>query len=434
MGPAKILESIKEAVRPYYLKWLYFPITGGGRPSYFRECWKYPDAAPGRPAGDEADLLFFPMTDWHTRIQRTQHLARTLAGLGHRCFYVNPHLGRQFHQPYPFSRKRRAKQLEPGVVEAHIHLPREPVFHHRALSGSETGQLVREIEALLDAHRSRRLLQIASLPLWLDAAKRLRERRGAALVYDCHDVLHGFRVIAPELIEAEDEMFRASDLVVFSSRHLLESNVTRLPWLAEKSVLVRNAVDESWLRDPEAALPPASGQVVVGYVGALDFWFDTEAIELAARRHPEWRFELVGRVEHEPIRRLERYPNVSFRGEIPHEHLHRHLARYRVALIPFLRTELTLGTNPIKLYEYFSHGLPVVSTRLPEMEDYSPLVYLADSAGHMVEQMARAAAEDDAVLRQQRIRTAHRETWPVRAEALREAFARLAPAPLAGPL
>ncbi|MBK9169701.1 MAG: hypothetical protein IPM24_19885 [Bryobacterales bacterium] len=50
------------------------PHHGGGRPSYFRECWKYPDAAPGRPAGDEADLLFFPMTDWHTRIQRTQHL------------------------------------------------------------------------------------------------------------------------------------------------------------------------------------------------------------------------------------------------------------------------------------------------------------------------------------------------------------------------
>ncbi|MBK9169700.1 MAG: hypothetical protein IPM24_19880 [Bryobacterales bacterium] len=210
------------------------------------------------------------------------------------------------------------------MVEAHIHLPREPVFHHRALSGSETGQLVREIEALLDAHRSRRLLQIASLPLWLDAAKRLRERRGAALVYDCHDVLHGFRVIAPELIEAEDEMFRASDLVVFSSRHLLESNVTRLPWLAEKSVLVRNAVDESWLRDPEAALPPASGQVVVGYVGALDFWFDTEAIELAARRHPEWRFELVGRVEHEADPAAGTLPECQLRGEIPHEHLHRH--------------------------------------------------------------------------------------------------------------
>ena len=79
------LRSVKEAVRPFYLRWLYFPLFRGSRPAHFQDCWTYPVDELNPAAGVPPELLFLPMTDWHTRIQRTQHLARTFAAAGHRC-------------------------------------------------------------------------------------------------------------------------------------------------------------------------------------------------------------------------------------------------------------------------------------------------------------------------------------------------------------
>lgn len=86
----------------------------------------------------------------------------------------------------------------------------------------------------------------------------------------------------------------------------------------------------------------------------------------------------------------------------------------------FLVNDLTLATNPIKLYEYFSVGLPVVSTRLPEVELFGDLVYLADSPGGFSEMSSNAMREQDESLRERRIRTARQESWHARAELLLE--------------
>lgn len=426
-APSKIL---KEYLRPYYLKWLYFPLLPHKMPSYFRLCWRYPevalqDAARAMgAAGDDPDVLFLPMTDWHTRVQRTQHFARSLVSAGHRCFYLNPHLGREFPKPYPFSSGPRYLEIEPGIVEAHVHLRREPVFHQRRLEVAETDEVVRALGHWIEASGSKRMVQMVSFPLWLEAAAELRERYGAPIIYDCHDVLSGFRLVARSLVDAEENVFRAADLVVFSSRHLLETNTAGKPWLREKSVLIRNAVEEAWLLQPELRDDRArQRQVVIGYIGALDFWFDIEAVEKAARKHPEWRFELVGRVEDTHIqRRLAGLANVYFRGEIPHGELHARLAEFDVGLIPFLRNELTMGTNPIKLYEYFSHGMPVVSVQLPELEDYSQHVYLYQHAAEFVTQLERAVEEPPGAMRRERMRVARNENWTARTRMLREAM------------
>ena len=57
--------------------------------------------------------------------------------------------------------------------------------------------------------------------------------------------------------------------------------------------------------------PFAVPSPVAGYVGALDSWFDIEAMEAAAAQNPDCRFILAGRVEFEPIRRLQAFPTWS---------------------------------------------------------------------------------------------------------------------------
>src|SRR5229473_319215 len=167
----KLLASSKEAIRPFYLRWLYFPLFPARFPSHFSDCWNFPVSAPPPPAaGAGPDILFLPMTDWHTRIQRTQHLARTFASRGHRCFYLNPHLGREFPRPYVFSNSPQLSILEPLVAEVHVHLPLEPVFHDRLLSKPESLQIASAFRTLFQAGGAKQSIQIVSFPLWLDVA------------------------------------------------------------------------------------------------------------------------------------------------------------------------------------------------------------------------------------------------------------------------
>jgi glycosyltransferase involved in cell wall biosynthesis len=96
-----------------------------------------------------------------------------------------------------------------------------------------------------------------------------------------------------------------------------------------------------------------------------------------------------------------------------------------VAIIPFLSCPLTLATNPIKLYEYFACGLPVVSTRLPEMDQFPGLVYLADNPDEFLVQIEKALQEDDPALRSRRRDVARQESWMARCAQLVEEIRKL---------
>ena len=65
-----------------------------------------------------------------------------------------------------------------------------------------------------------------------------------------------------------------------------------------------------------------------------------------------------------------------------------------MGLIPFRINELTRNVNPIKLREYFSAGLPVVSTRLPECSQFPEWCSVADSREEFLAFCESAIATD----------------------------------------
>lgn len=420
--------ALKELVRPYF-RWMYLGLFPDQRVYYFSNCWRYPsyELRLGLPpetqktatAGAMPDLLFFPMNDWHTRIQRSQQLAWAFAELGHRSIYFNPHLGCEYPSPYLASRRSRLSVLGRHLFEFHVHLSREHVFHRRMPSPPENRRIIGAASEMVAALKIREAIQIVSFPIWMETALALRRAYGFPIIYDCHDYLGGFDHVAPEIVAAEPGLLAASDLVAFASGPLMETMLASAPEAAGRALLVRNAVDTDHFR-----LPPSvrrENGKVIGYVGALERWFDVEAVERAARDHPEWTFILVGRVDSPHLSALRACPNVVFAGEAPYAKLPEVLARFDVAMIPFQRTDLTLASNPIKLYEYFSLGLPVVSARLPEVGLYGDLVYLAESATEFSAQVTLAAQEDDPAKRARRIAVAQRESWAARARQLLEA-------------
>ena len=421
------MRRLKEAVRPYYLRWLYFPLRPRKRPQAFRDCWLYPfeklRGTAHLPEGLQPVLLFYPMTDWHTRTQRTQHLVRAFARQGFRCIYVNPHLGRQFETTPLFDPEHRLAHIEENIYELHIRLPKEPVFHDRLLTREEEAVVYSVIRQVLPAGAA--VIQMLSFPLWLDIARRFREEAGFPIVYDCHDLLSGFRNIGREIISAEQELLRQADLVLFSAQGLMNQYGAGL----KRAILVRNAVDARLFRhdhsgedhSPQKTMVCATS-ATVGYVGALDSWFDIEAVREAALAHPKCRFVLAGHIEYKPIRRLAALDNVELLGEIPYHRVPELLASFQVALIPFRITPLTLMTNPIKMYEYFGCGLPVVTTPLPEAQTMGDLVYLASTPPEFARQVGHALAEDDPGRRMRRREIALLESWDARARDISDEF------------
>jgi len=114
--------------------------------------------------------------------------------------------------------------------------------------------------------------------------------------------------------------------------------------------------------------------------------------------------------------------NVALEGEIAYRDLPRRMSNFDVAVIPFLRMPLTMATNPLKLYEYFCLGIPVVSTRLPEIEPFGDLVYLADTPGEFLRGVEQAVADNDPARRARRKAVAEGNTWRARCEEISRRF------------
>jgi hypothetical protein len=105
-------------------------------------------------------------------------------------------------------------------------------------------------------------------------------------------------------------------------------------------------------------------------------------------------------------------------GEVPFSDLSVILNTFDIGIIPFTITKLTLSTNPIKLYEYFGYGIPVVSSNLPEVAVFSDLVYIAESQDEFSMQLKAALAERDPDRQARRRAVALDQTWDRRAQTV----------------
>ena len=212
-------------------------------------------------------------------------------------------------------------------------------------------------------------------PLALPIAARLDRRM---MVYDVMDDLAAFAQASPGLRAAQQEALELADLVFTGGRsidagvrgrsdapvHLFPSGVE-----PEHFELART------LRKPRE-------RPVAGYVGVIDERLDLGLIGELARSLPDWDIEMVGPVFKVEPADLPRAPNLRYLGMQPYEKLPTVLAGFDVALMPFALNDATRSISPTKTLEYLAAGLPVVSTRVPDVESsFSEVVDLRDDAG-----------------------------------------------------
>jgi GT2 family glycosyltransferase/glycosyltransferase involved in cell wall biosynthesis len=358
-------------------------------------------------------IVCFPVIEWEYREQRPQHLLRELAKQGDHICYISTCLhgyGTERISSVPLE-ERVTKLLLPGN-------PRLNLYKHTPSYRSiEIG--CRAITSFLLERAFEDVVLFVHLPFWLPYALKLKEERGYPIVYDCMDDHSGFENNSIEMLRAEEELKDNSDLLVTSSQKLFdEASKTH-----SNCVLIRNAGDPEHFTAnvPESEKPIGPYErPVIGYFGAIAEWFDVEAIRKAAEAHPDWVFVLIG-YHSDEIREALSRENIHFPGEVSYQSLPAYLSVFDVCTIPFKRIPLTEATNPVKLYEYFASGKPVVARALPEIERYGDLAYLYDTPEDFVTKLESALEEDQAApVRESRKNVAHDETWEKRGLVLKE--------------
>lgn len=195
-----------------------------------------------------------------------------------------------------------------------------------------------------------------------------------------------------------------NDYIEFAS-----SNMTISNWLVKKNALktnasfavIPNAIKEIFARKlaisyDEVLTRHSKTRKTVIYSGAIwPEWFDWDIMSFLIRNRPEYDFLMIGAYNPSSdeddgrnvkgiVKELKGYSNVSFLGQISHTELIPYLKNSNVAIIPFVVNDVTEACSPLKCFEYLGASMPVVTTALPEIEEY-PLVYTAYSKEQFLE-------------------------------------------------
>lgn len=197
------------------------------------------------------------------------------------------------------------------------------------------------------------------------------------LAYDVMDDLASFRN-APQGLRLRQRRLLSEADIVFTGGRSLHRSVSAVRrtgcHLFPSGVDVEHYASAIRLR-------PARARKVAGYVGVVDERLDLDLLADLAATLPDWTLQVVGPVAKIEPDALPQAANISYLGKVDYTELPRVMAGFDVALMPFALNEATRSISPTKTLEYLAAGLPVVSTRVPDVvADYTGVVHLADTA------------------------------------------------------
>ncbi len=345
-------------------------------------------------------LVFFSDIAWDSLHQRPQHLASRLSRQA-RVLWVEPAtLGSRilispreqipgvFRMTLPaFPLNARSRRIRRLAVLASRFLP-----FRLALSGVQRALLRRGL--LLVHSPAEATVCLVENFLFMHLTRMLRAR---TVVFDYIDDAFGFTAF-PDFVRSEWlSAIRRADAVTVTSATLRQRVLDVHP---RDVRLIPNGVDferfahpagETWPPD----LPP-DGLTIIGYAGSIYPWLDFRLLEHAVESLGEYRFVFLGHLHPEvtgDMTRLLRHRNFSYLGVKPYALVPAYVRRFAAGIIPFKRTLLTEGVNPVKLYEYSAAGVPTVATDFSDdTRAFSDFVLIARTEDEFVRHIRTAVS------------------------------------------
>jgi glycosyltransferase involved in cell wall biosynthesis len=237
-------------------------------------------------------------------------------------------------------------------------------------------------------------------------------------IYYCVDEWSLFSYLDKDATVAEEKKLLERVDAVFAINHALaeakrvvnhETFVS--PHGVDHALFAQALDDATHVPDDLAAIPRPR----IGFYGTLRDWVDFDLLAHVARARPAWHVVLIGQ-ELCDVSAIADLPNVHRLGQRRHDQLPAYCKGFDVGIIPYRIDDRMQFVNPLKLREYLSAGLPVVSTAVPEVQRYGHLCHVASSPDEFVAALERALAQSGPVARGSRSAAMRSETWSARVE------------------
>jgi teichuronic acid biosynthesis glycosyltransferase TuaH len=371
---------------------------------------------PGRPAGSllSGDAVVYGAAGWDGPWLTEHQLARALARRG-RVLFVEP--PRSLLSPLRGRAlpRERLRSRDGVTVLRTLALP--PVGHPRARRLSrpwvsrQVAAAVREL-GLQPRFALAARSEDAAAPFVVSLVKDWLQAGGHLTGQD-----------AADLRRRELAAWRSADLVCAISHRLQ----VRLAEDGIDSALLRHGFDATSAPGFEQGAEPPElaglGRPVLGATGRIDARWAFTDLERLADRFPEGSVVLVGPVHpglSDPaFTRLLARPNVHRFPAVPNTELPRWLSRFDSTLVPYTDDEWQFYASPIKVWDYFYAGAPIVATGAPALGEFPDgLVHFALSPSSLPELVSAALAEDRGAGLARRREYALANTWDHRAGEL----------------
>ncbi|HVF06521.1 MAG TPA: glycosyltransferase [Frankiaceae bacterium] len=330
---------------------------------------------------DADELVVLSHLRWDWVFQRPQHLISRM-GRGRRTWFVEEPLA------VADATAPRLVTLDAGAVtRVWLEVPGDADIH-LDFTDPRAASYFAELSTLLGVPAGARDVWLYT-PMAVDLALALMPR---LFVYDVMDDLASFAQAPPELIERQRLALREAS-VVFTGGRSIHRGVQNGN---ERTFLFPSGVDVEHYA-PARDLRSAHDRPVAGYVGVIDERLDLHLVRDLAAALPEWELQLVGPVCKIDPATLPQADNIVYAGKQPYEKLPDVMAGFDVALMPFAMNDATRSISPTKTLEYLAAGLPVVSTRVPDVvSDFGAFVRLEDDGAGFAEACREVLTHDTA--------------------------------------
>jgi glycosyltransferase involved in cell wall biosynthesis len=331
-----------------------------------------------------ADITLLATADWdHPLWTNKQHVALSLARLGHRVLYIES-LGLRGVRAQSADGLRILRRLYRG-----LRLPRRVganlwVWSPLVLPGARS-PLATVINRWLFAGGLmlvRALLGLKAEWLWTYNPRSLAYLNPAAyrrIIYHCVDDIQAQPGMnGSDLDRWEQALCRLASVVFVTSPALADTRKGFNP----DTYFYPNVADHSHFAEalnPTIKLPSDLLDIPnprIGFVGAISAYkIDLDLIKNLAASCPHWSFVLIGPVgEGDPntdVSALQSLANLYLLGAKPYNELPAWLAGIDVAILPLRCNSYTNSMFPMKFFEYLAAGRPVLATAIRSLAAYS---------------------------------------------------------------
>lgn len=370
-------------------------------------------------------IVFLATVPWSYSWQRQHEWASRLAK-NNKVLYLAP-FGMNNYGPIKFVKKLKARKQSQGYehdlpdnIEKNIkHLSLKFIPQHdRAWLNSLNAQwIAKQLQPYLPKNER-------DIVFWVcnpaDTMVALIKRFPQSI--KLYDIAMRFlkRPDAPAYLKSsQDELARTVDFIITDSRASAtdmpseaQHKISYVPQGVNESLLIRKEIEESSSKIKKIPKPR------IIYLGAGHDSLDIPLMRSIVDHIPQAQLVLVGLFEEIPA--ALKHPRIHYLGPTDFGELPAILPFGDVGIIPYLINDYTAGVFPTKLFEYAAAGLPVITTDLPEMRQFSSKLLIAKSQAKFVEKIKHALAEKNVLPDQTFLSD---QSWAKRFEKIEKIFA-----------